>query len=91
MIGNIGRASRLAATIAVAALIAGSPAVAAPDPDTAATSSASKAQDEKPVSKTRMICVRSVITGSRIPQQTCKTRERWIKEDGVDPLEMQAR
>jgi len=31
-------------------------------------------------------CVVDTVTGSRIPQKVCKTREAWMREDGFDPL-----
>ncbi|MBO9714301.1 hypothetical protein [Sphingomonas sp.] len=91
MTATFGRATRTAATIAAAALLAGTmtPAFAAsPDGDKAPVA---KTQEKAEVSKSRMICVKQFTTGSRIGHQTCKTRERWIKEDGVDPLDLQAR
>jgi len=31
-------------------------------------------------------CMVDTVTGSRIPQKVCKTREAWMREDGFDPL-----
>lgn len=90
----IVRSSRAAAAVAAIALLAGavSPAMAAnPDPDAAAPSpAAAKAQDQQP-KKARQYCVESEITGSRIRHMVCKTRDQWIKEEGVDPVNLQAR
>ena len=32
------------------------------------------------------ICVVDVVTGSRIPRRSCKTRAQWIAATGIDPL-----
>lgn len=82
--------SRSIATVATAALLsAGAAPAFAADPDTTAKAPA-KAQDA-PDKKARQICVKFEITGSRVARMTCKTRDEWIKQDGVDPLNMQAR
>ena len=82
--------SRSIATVAAAALLtAGAAPAFAADPDTTAKAPA-KVQDA-PEKKARQICVKSEITGSRMARTTCKTRDQWIKQDGVDPLNMQAR
>ncbi len=31
-------------------------------------------------------CVVDTVTGSRIAQKICKTRDAWMREDGFDPL-----
>jgi hypothetical protein len=84
---SIGRASRTAALIAAAALVAGSmsPAYAA-DP-TGTAPAAAQSQAKKVTKKARQICVETELTGTRMPRKTCKTREQWIKQDGFDPLE----
>jgi hypothetical protein len=87
-----GRASRTAALIAAAALVAGSasPAFAArfdPEGSTAAASSDTAKPQQKSAKKPRQICVQTELTGTRLLRKTCKTREQWLKEDGFDPLE----
>jgi len=72
----------LAAAFATAAT---SPAIAAPDP----SGKAAKAQDEAPKApKEKRYCVvEPKVTGSHLSRKTCKTRDRWIAENGFDPLE----
>ena len=31
-------------------------------------------------------CIVDTVTGSRIAQKVCKTREAWIRDEGFDPL-----
>ncbi|MEI9852050.1 MAG: hypothetical protein WDN24_15725 [Sphingomonas sp.] len=78
----IGRATAIAAAIA---LVAGSaiPAGAAPDPTSEVKTESSRPE----VSKTRQVCFQGQIIGSRLTRKICKTRDQWIKETGVDPLE----
>jgi hypothetical protein len=46
---------------------------------------ASTASQGKQVKDTRY-CVESVVTGSRIRRQDCRTRAEWLRE-GFDPLD----
>ncbi len=67
-----------------AAMLAAGPALAEPKPDAPApvatgTASGTAAQDKK-------YCALHSFTGSRLPKKICKTRARWIGEDGFDPL-----
>lgn len=32
-------------------------------------------------------CVIDTVTGTRIPQKTCKTRKEWMRDEGIDPLD----
>jgi hypothetical protein len=92
--GFIARASRAAAFIAAAALVAGSTAPAYAmnaDPEGSVPAAGTAKAQDKSARKTRKVCVETEITGSRLVRKTCKTREQWIKEDGIDPLDMTAR
>lgn len=80
--GSVGAA--LAAGMLVAAF---GPASAAPQPGRApqadettgnTTAAPADAKAEK-----RRYCVRYTVTGSRIPQQTCKTKAEW-RAQGID-------
>jgi hypothetical protein len=50
-------------------------------PAARATPAAESAQQEK------KYCIVDNITGSRIAQKICKTREAWIRDEGFDPLD----
>lgn len=83
--------SRTVAMGAALALLASSvsPALAASrDPDASASAAGEQTASAH---KAQQICVDEELTGSRIPHRVCKTRDRWIKEDGVDPLSLQVR
>ena len=71
----MGRMSAIAAATMMIATSA-APAFAGTDPTTAPA----RVQDGD-----KRICVSEAVTGSRVPRKVCKTRERWIKEDGYDP------
>jgi hypothetical protein len=68
---------------AVAAILLGTPALAAdrPEPTAPAASAPVTAAPQKNV----RYCAEGEITGSRIPRRICKTRADWLKQ-GVDPL-----
>lgn len=90
---NIAKATGRSYIVAIAALalLGGSvsPAFAAArDPDAGAPT---PTPQSTPVQKVQRICIEGEITGSRIPRRICKTRDQWIKEDGIDPLKPQDR
>ena len=77
----------LAATTGFAALTL----VAGP----AAANGREPASDAKPVARAtptadastqKKYCIVDTITGSRLAQKVCKTRDAWMREDGFDPL-----
>ena len=78
-------------TTAVLLSVAASPVVASDTRPTAAptTEAPQVAQDgaRVPNAKTKY-CIVDLVTGSRIPVKTCKTREAWL-EQGFDPLARQ--
>jgi len=62
-------------------LVAGlTPAAAKPRPEPAQTT---QPATEAPKPETRRYCIMADITGSRIPQKLCKTKQQWALE-GVD-------
>ena len=73
------------ATAAALTMIAGSAQAA----ETRATGDAAPAARATPAAESTAqpkYCVVDAVTGSRIPQKICKTREAWMREDGFDPL-----
>ena len=72
-------------SIAVAALAFAAPALASgPDGATAANGTVPEVSHAKPNPQQR-VCVVFNITGSILPQKTCKTRKEWAAA-GVDPF-----
>jgi hypothetical protein len=73
------------ATVAALTMIVGSAQAAEPraTADAAPAARATPAAEPTPQPK---YCVVDTVTGSRIPQKVCKTREAWMREDGFDPL-----
>jgi|APAra7269096661_1048516.scaffolds.fasta_scaffold00012_322 hypothetical protein len=73
------------ATIAALTTVAGSAQAFGSQPvgDEAPAARATPAAEPTPQKK---YCVVDTVTGSRIPQKICKTREAWMHEDGFDPL-----
>jgi hypothetical protein len=73
------------ATAVALTMIAGSAQAAEPRTtgDAALATRATPAAEPTPQPK---YCVVDTVTGSRIPQKICKTREAWMREDGFDPL-----
>ncbi|MEG3088606.1 hypothetical protein [Sphingomonas sp. PB4P5] len=59
---------------------------ASAEPTANVTSNTAPAQttSAKPVTAKRY-CVIDTVTGSRLPQKTCQTREQWL-DQGFDPL-----
>lgn len=74
------------ATIAALTAVAGSAQASRSHPagDEAPAARATPATEPKPQQKT--YCIIDTMTGTRIRQKTCKTREAWMREDGFDPL-----
>ena len=68
---------------AVAAILLGTPALAADRPEP--TASAAPAPVTAAPQQNVRYCDVGEITGSRIPRRVCKTRAEWLKH-GVDPL-----
>ncbi|WP_066816500.1 hypothetical protein [Sphingomonas mali] len=73
------------ATAAALTMTAGSAQAAEPRMagDAAPAARATPTAESTPQPK---YCVVDTVTGSRIPQKVCKTREAWMREDGFDPL-----
>lgn len=74
------------ATIAALTMVAGSVQASGSRPagDEAPAARATPAAEPTPTQK--KYCIVDAVTGSRIPQKVCKTREAWMREDGFDPL-----
>jgi len=74
------------ATVAALTMVAGSAQASGAQPaaDEAPRARTTQAAEPKPEQKT--YCIVDTVTGSRIPQKICKTREAWMREDGFDPL-----
>lgn len=50
------------------------------------TMPAARAKLDRPQATEKKYCVVAVVTGSRIPLRTCKTRDQWMRDDDFDPL-----
>ncbi len=61
------------------------PASAADRQATENTPSTAPASAKTPPEK--KYCVIDTVTGTRIPQKTCKTRKEWMRDEGIDPLD----
>jgi len=74
------------AAFAVLASVTG-PALAADGrlPSDGATP-AVRAKPDTPRATEKKYCVVALVTGSRIPLRTCKTRDQWMRDDDFDPL-----
>ena len=70
---------------AALALIAGSASANGREPASDAKPAA-RATPTADASAQKRYCVVDTITGSRIEQKVCKTREAWMREDNFDPL-----
>lgn len=81
-ISSVGAA--LAAGLCVAAI---TPATAAPQPKPAVTTGETTTNTTEPAAEAkadkRRYCISYEVTGSRIPQRTCKTKADWLSV-GVD-------
>lgn len=80
------------ATLAGTLIAAASPAATRADVSSAASAPAAlapAASADTPVpakaAKAKRYCVQNTITGSRLPQRTCQTRDEWLAQ-GFDPL-----
>ena len=73
------------ATVAALALAAGSAQASRPQP-TGDEAPAARATPAAEPTTQKKYCIVDTITGSRIAQKICKTREAWMREDGFDPL-----
>ena len=73
------------AAIAAMTMTAGSAQAAEPRTTGDATPAARATPTAEPTSQTKY-CIVDTVTGSRIPQKVCKTREAWMRDDGFDPL-----
>lgn len=81
--------SAAASMLVGVSLVAGavSPASAYSDPPKA------KQEEPAPAAKVdaRKYCFDTQQTGTRIAKRECRTRDAWISERGIDPLEVQKR
>lgn len=69
------------ALIALGALMLATPALAQ------AEGEGKPAPAETKDAKAKLYCVKQPpITGSIMPQKICKTRDKWLEEDHLDPL-----
>ena len=77
----------LAATTGFAALtlVAGPAAATGREPASDAKPAA-RATPTADASTQKKYCIVDTITGSRLAQKVCKTRDAWMREDGFDPL-----
>jgi hypothetical protein len=73
------------ATIAALTMIAGSAQAAEPRATGDAAPAARATPTAEPTPQTKY-CIVDTVTGSRIPQKVCKTREAWMRDEGFDPL-----
>jgi len=67
------------------ALVAG-PASAEGKRSTDDTKAAAQAKPTPAASGNKLYCIVDKVTGSRISQKVCKTREAWMRDDDFDPL-----
>jgi len=73
------------ATIAALTMIAGSAQASERQAADEAVPAARATPTATPSPQTKY-CMVDTVTGSRIPQKICKTRDAWMREDGFDPL-----
>lgn len=71
------------AAVALAGVVL-SPAAMAREPKAEPAAASTTNADAQPKADTRY-CIVDTVTGSRIPQKVCKTRQQWMAE-GFDPL-----
>lgn len=74
-----------AQTLGRAAAIAAACMLAAAAPASAARDQAKTPEKSAPEAKEKRYCVKSRVTGARLPRVICKTRDEWIKSEGFDP------
>lgn len=73
------------AAVAALTMAAGSAQAAGREPVSDKTPSARATPTAAPSAPTKY-CLVDTVTGSRIPQKVCKTRDAWMHDDGFDPL-----
>ena len=73
------------AAVAALTMVAGSAQAAGREPASDKAPAARATPTAEPSTQTRY-CVVDTVTGSRIPQKVCKTRDAWMHDDGFDPL-----
>jgi hypothetical protein len=74
------------ATVAALTMVAGSAQAidSRPANDAAPATRATPAAE---ATSQKKYCIVDTVTGSRITQKICKTREAWIRDEGFDPLD----